>query len=355
MNIISPINQLGYGITGLNICKNLSSYTKVSLWVIGQPQVTNQDDANLISQLINNARLFDPKLPCVKIWHQHDMAQFAGKGLRIGFPIFELDEFSTIEKHQLSTLDKIFVCSSWAKEVILNNISVKSEDVCVIPLGVDSTIFKPFDNNNKTTVFFNCGKWEIRKGHDVIPELFSNAFDINDDVELWMMNSNPFLSQEDHQNWQNMYLNTKMGSKIKFIDRAFSQNEVYNIMKLTDCGLFPSRAEGWNLELLEMMSCGKSVITTNYAAHKEFCNGDNSYLVDINEKELAYDGQWFHGKIGKWAKINQDQKDQFIVHMRDIHAKKQNNELIPNYFGIQAAEKFNWQNSAKILLENSYV
>jgi glycosyltransferase involved in cell wall biosynthesis len=355
MNIVSPINQLGYGITGLNICKNLSEYSKICLWVIGQPQVTNQEDANIISQLVKNAQFFDNKAPCLKIWHQHDMAQFAGSGPRIGFPIFELDEFNPVEKHQLSTLDKIFVCSNWAKDVVLANININSENVYITPLGVDSSIFKPEENKNESTIFFNCGKWEIRKGHDIIPELFSDAFNVDDNVELWMMNSNPFLSKEDHENWQNLYKNTKMGYKIRFIDRAFSQNEVYNIMKLTDCGLFPSRAEGWNLELLEMMSCGKSVITTNYSAHKQFCNEENSYLVEIENKELAYDGQWFHGKIGSWAKIDQNQKDQFIQYMREVHNKKQKNELIPNYFGIQTAEKFSWRNSAKNILEKAYV
>ena len=41
LNIISPINQLGYGIAGLNICKELDNLVKVALFPIGQPQVTN--------------------------------------------------------------------------------------------------------------------------------------------------------------------------------------------------------------------------------------------------------------------------------------------------------------------------
>ena len=351
MNIIAPINQLGYGITGLNIAKELAKCGKVSLWVIGQPQVTNQDDANIITQLADNTKFFDINAPCIRIWHQHDLAQFVGKGLHIGFPIFELNEFNPIEKHHLNSLDKIFVCSKWAADVIKSNISIKEENIHVVPLGVDSSLFKPFDSDKKETIFFNCGKWEIRKGHDILSEIFNNAFNPDDNVELWMMNTNPFLSKEDNENWQKLYKNSKMGHKIRFIDRAFSQNEVYNIMKLTDCGIFPSRAEGWNLELLEMMACGKWVITNNYSAHTEFCNEENSYLVNIDDLEVAYDGQWFHGKYGKWAKICDNQKEQFVAHMRTVHTMKQNKDLISNYMGIQTAGKFSWQNSARTIME----
>ena len=54
-------------------------------------------------------------------------------------------------------------------------------------------------------------------------------------------------------------------------------------MSQVDCGVFPSRAEGRNLELLEMMSAGKHVITTDYSAHTEFCTKDNAGLVPITD------------------------------------------------------------------------
>ena len=94
-------------------------------------------------------------------------------------------------------------------------------------------------------------------------------------------------------------------------------------MKQTDCGVFPARAEGWNLELLEMMACGKHVITTNYSAHTEFCNKDNCFLVDINELETAHDGVFFSGEYGHWASFDNSAKDQLIEHMRMVHGIKE--------------------------------
>lgn len=352
INILSPINQLGYGITGLNIVKSLSSITDTALWCIGQPQVTSQEDADIISKCINNSKFFDINAPCLRIWHQHDMSQFIGKGLRIGFPIFELDTFNNLEKHHLSSLDKIFVCSNWAKQVILNNISIDPNNIAVIPLGVDSDIFQSSDMpQSKTTRFFNCGKWEVRKGHDVLVELFNNAFEQSDDVELFLMCDNPFCSEQEEKEWHNLYTKSKLGNKISIISRRQTQKEVYNIMSQTHCGIFPSRAEGWNLELLEMMACGKHVITTNYSAHTEFCNAENAHLINVTDTEVAYDGKWFHGQ-GNWAKLGDKEKDQFIDSIRKVHNLNKDNLLNVNTSGVKMANQLSWNNSAKEIVKN---
>ena len=354
INIIAPINPLGYGVAGWNITKELSKLTDISLWPIGNVNATCQEDADILQKAMSNALFFDCDAPCLKIWHQHDMAQFVGTGQKVGFPIFELDEFNEVEKHHLSKLDKIFVCSHWAKTVVLMNLYRPSSEVQVIPLGVDTNLFKPKANESEKTIFFNCGKWEIRKGHDVLVNIFNKAFEPEDDVELWMMTDNPFLSEAEGNTWKNLYLNSKLSDKIKFIDRVNTHEEVYNIMAQTDCGIFPSRAEGWNLELLEMLACGKEVVTTKYSAHTEFCDEQNAHLVDIDKTELAFDGKWFNGKCGKWATISDNQIDVFVEHLRKIHKDKKNGSLKINQAGVDTATKFSWQNSALKVKEALY-
>lgn len=349
INIIGPINQLGYGITVLNIVKSLSVNNRVSLFPIGQPQVTNQKDADIISNCIENSKFFDYEAPCIRIWHQHDMSQFVGRGTHIGLPIFELDTLNDLERHHLSYPKKIFVCSHWAKEVLINN-NIKQE-IQVVPLGVDKNIFQPCEITNRDkTIFFNCGKWEIRKGHDILPIIFNKAFDENDKVELWMMNSNPFLSDQETKEWQRKYTNTKLGNKIRFISKKNTQQELFDIMSQVDCGIFPSRGEGWNLELLELMACGKHVITTNYAAHTEFCNKNNSFLVNITSLEKAFDNKWFFNQ-GNWANIGEDQIEQFVYFMNHVHNQRQNSRLSVNINGIETSNEFTWANTSNKIQE----
>ena len=76
INISGPINQLGYGITCLNIIKSLSKLTNVCFFPIGNPQVTSQEDADIVRFCIDKAKMLDFNAPSIKIWHQHDMTQF---------------------------------------------------------------------------------------------------------------------------------------------------------------------------------------------------------------------------------------------------------------------------------------
>lgn len=350
MNIISPINQLGYGIAGFNISKHLAKQTNVALWPIGNPEVYTQADFDVVSNLMKSSTMPNFKDDCLRIWHQHDMSQFVGKGRRIGFPFFELNKFSKIEKHHLNNVDTLFVTCEWAKQVCLDNLEI--DDIKVVPLGVDCETFKPsIDSSGDTTIFFNCGKWEKRKGHDILPLVFNKAFDANDNFELWMMTSNPFLSQEEELAWQSLYKNTKIGHKIRFLPRVKTHEEVYTIMKKVDCGIFPSRAEGWNLELLEMLACGKQVITTNYSAHTAFCNNDNSLLLEITSYEMAQDNKWFDGKTGEWANISFSNINQLVDMVKYIHEQKQSGLLKTNDHGIKTAQKLTWDNTANEILQ----
>jgi len=347
INFVAPINNLSYGYTGINFVKELTARgNNVSLWPISPNiTVTNPADVDSIKSSLKNAEFFDTSAPCVRLWHQHDMAQFVGRGKHYGFPIFELDEFSPLEKHHLSSVDHLLVPSQWAKSVVeKNGITVPTS---VVPLGVDTSIFRPsspFEASGRPTIFFNGGKWEVRKGHDVLIRAFKEAFQKNERVELWLMTDNVFNNEQENERWKLLYSDPRM----RFIPRVPTQQDVYNIMSQTHCGVFPARAEGWNLEAIEMMACGKHVIITDYSAHTEYCDSENADLVRIDETERAFDQKWFFGQ-GSWAKLGQNQIDQLSNYMWGFHHKRLSNENITNYAGIKTANRFSWANAARTM------
>tara|TARA_R110000751_G_scaffold250938_1_gene350433 strand:+ start:128 stop:1192 length:1065 start_codon:yes stop_codon:yes gene_type:complete len=348
INYIAPINSLGYGVAGLNLLKALSKNNEVSYFPLGEPTLDSQADFEIVKHSIKLASMPNFKAPCVRVWHQHDMSKFVGGGIHAGFPIFELDTFTDLEKHHLGGLDSVLVCSEWAKDVVCGNI--KNSNTNVVPLGVDRATFKETPLSKGSTKFFNCGKWEVRKGHDVLVEAFNKAFTEEDDVELWMMCHNPFYTDAENKEWESLYTSSKLGSKVKIIPRQKTHRDVYNIMSKVDCGVFPSRAEGWNLELLEMMSCGRHVIATDYSAHTEFCNAENSRLIKVSEKEKAFDGKWFKGQ-GMWAKLDNNSEEDLINSMKTIHNLKSSSMLNINKEGVKTAIDFSWDNCAEKCVE----
>lgn len=346
INLSCPINSTGYGIASTHILKELYNLKNdLSYFPIGSVSVDNKADYELLTNLLSQSHNFDVHSPYIKIWHQFDLATRIGRGKYYAMPFFELDTFNDIESKHLCVPDTIFATSNWAKNVILNN---NPKINCnVVPLGVDANIFNPIKipkpEYNKY-VFLNIGKWEKRKGHDILLELFNLAFPNNEDVELWILaseNTNNYSSKDELLQWKNMYNDPR----VKLFNGVESHIEIAYLIASCDCGIYPSRAEGWNLELLETMAMNRPVITTNYSAHTEYCTKDNSYLVDIEKTEPAYDGKAFRGQ-GNWAKIEQKQKDQFIDYMRYVY----NNKIWSNPSGVETAKKLSWKNSAEKIM-----
>lgn len=350
INYMAPINPLGYGVLGFNLLKALEEIdVEVTLFPIGQVGVDIPSDTNMnmLQKCVDRQKFYDVDAVSLRVYHQFSMAECVGKNLRTGFPIFELDDFNEIEQHHLKSLDHVFVSSKWAKNIVQE--VVKHQSVSVAPLGVDTSIFRPNKNLSdcRFTSFVNMGKWEIRKGHDILVDVFNAAFEPEDKVRLMLLTENPFLNETQRNEWINMYKNSKLGDKIDILPRAKNQYFVSDIMNAADCGIFPSRAEGWNLEALEMMACDRPIIITNCTAHTEFCTSENSYLVDVPYKEPAFDGIWFDGEQGSWHNIDEAAFDQMVEYMRQVHKDKQENCELSNPSGLATAKKFSWIETAK--------
>lgn len=365
LNLIAPINNLSYGIVSVNILHELTKLGyKIALFPINPQNIeAHPKYHDSIRKGLENAKMPNFEAPNIRIWHQHDMSMWVGYGQTIGFPIFELDKFTEQEKHHLIHCDELFVCSEWAKSICIKELQPeedKKKEGCrdlwdfihVIPLGVDTTVFHPgksSKNCGPNTIFFTAGKFEIRKGHDILVECFNRAFELSDNVELWMLCDNVFFTPQETAEWKNLYLKSKLGSKVKFLPRVETQEEVAQIMRNTDFGVFLSRAEGWNLELLEMMATGKWCIATDCTAHKEFCNQDNSNLISCPDTEVAFDGKWFTKDIGSWHSLGDDQIEQVVQAMRNYHQMKQTGHIF-NKAGVQTAKKFSWSNCANSII-----
>jgi glycosyltransferase involved in cell wall biosynthesis len=244
----------------------------------------------------------------------------------------------------------IITPSEWAKQILLqNNIQTPIE---VVPQGVDTLIFDavvPEDKQKDQYIFINIGKWEKRKGHDVLVEIFNKAFEENDNVELWMVNHNPFLSKDQLSKWYQLYADSKLKNKIRIFPRIPTQKHLSKIMAHSDCGIFPSRGEGWNNEAIEMMAMNKPIIITDYSAHTQYCNRDNSLLIDIKNTEPAKDDIWFNGS-GNWASIEDNQIDQAVEHMRNVYS----NRITTNENGLKTAQNLSWNKTTESIRELLY-
>lgn len=352
INLSAPINSLGYGRASLEILNSLyKAGHSVSLFPINE-----RIEPNLITEAVkkslDNAELFDYIAPSVRIWHQNSLAPSIGSGPRIGFPIFELDRFTDVELHHLKSCDYLFVCSKWAREICIGQ-GFEADRVFVVPLGVDTNLFSYVEPTHKDCRFFNIGKWEIRKGHDILLEAFKEEFKNDDNVTLFMCCSNPFLTDSERSIWESKAKHPK----IRLVQRLPEHSDVAKLIKSCDCGVFPARAEGWNLEALETLACGRALITTNYSAHTEFCKCKlresfstiNSFLIPVSGTEPAMDNKWFHGQ-GNWAKFDSQSYDRLKSYMRLVYTRKMSGVSVSEVAISNSVSHFTWDNTVQTMI-----
>lgn len=345
-----PICETGYGIVATNQLYELDKQGKdIILLPKGRQVSATQKYHEVIKRTANRINEIKFESPFLKIWHQFELLERIGRGKYIGYPIFEMDRMTQFEQLNLRACDQVLVCSGWAQKVLEQHNILSN----VVPLGVDLDVFKPpaFKSERKNFVFGNFGKWEVRKGHDLLIEAFNRAFEPADNVELWLITQNFLLTEQENKEWNDLALLSKMGlaGKIKLFPRQESQDQVANIMGKVDCGVFPARAEGWNLEVLELMACGVPSIVTNYAGHTEFCSIDNSFLLNVDYMEEAYDGKWFkpgqNANQGEWAVPSMEQ----LVELLRIYPKNQNIVKSRVNSALKTAERYTWSECAKRL------
>lgn len=365
INLTAPINQLGFGVVGLNALLAMQQLGyEVALWPIG-PIDSPQEHQSEIEAALLASGAYDPQAPSLRISVPSDFAHQVGRGLRVAITYFERDQLTAAEIHHLQNQDVVIASSVWMQELLKRQIC--GPRIAVASPGVERSIFsahiplaKVADSTDRgwetmsamptwstssstqpPTTFLVVGKWEVRKGHDVLPAIFQSAFTPQDNFKLVLMTVNPFLSQQQHTAWCRSF--AKLGDKVEIHHRRLpDQRAVALAMAQADCGVFLSRAEGWNLDAAEMLAMGKHIVITNFAAHTEFVNRDNAWLVDIHELEPAYDGCWFDG-FGRWAKLGDSQLRQAVSHVRAVHQLKQAGRLAVNLAGQHSMRPFTWQ------------
>jgi glycosyltransferase involved in cell wall biosynthesis len=347
LSLNCSINSLGYGTIGRNLIPELKKLNiKVNLFPIGDISVENAEEKDVINWALSNTQFSNLSCPLVKVWHQNEMLSEFGSGEKYGFAIFELDRFNKIELESLSKV-KVINCSKWAEEVCKAN-GIKSHGV--VPLGYNPKTFysKPIPSLD-TFKILTMGKWEIRKGHYELPDLLIRAIEqqrIDNPhhpnlFELSICCYNPFYTTAENKSWEDYYkYKLSPYCKLNFIERLKTQEDVRDLILANHISFLPSHSEGWGLEALETLACGRHLVTTKYAGATEYFG---KYNFDI-ELELAIDGKWFFGQ-GNWLKftdkVKDDLVDQLLFSFENCYEE--------NKDGLKIAEKFTWKESARKL------
>lgn len=212
--------------------------------------------------------------------------------------------------------------SSWAKNEMLRAVqSVGASDTRVTQAiqGVDADVFRPSQEIAPDPDWFTIysgGKWELRKGQDVVIRAAAVMMERHKNVRLVAAWSNAWAQSAETMRasrlirvaqsglgtmadiQQSAILNGIPNDRVEFIGPKGHGLSAPD-MNRCDVALFPNRCEaGTNLVLMEAMSCGLPVIATTEHGHadvtghlpKPFAIGGKRFTVEEGGMAVA---EWY--------------------------------------------------------------
>jgi len=304
----------GWGVCGKYIVKELSKITEVRL--ITQDfdfnDIGDEFDYRLLKSklifaneynLIQSGGLVNvnfPVLQCITgVTMEPTFPNLKGS-VNIGYTFFEDNLLiqAYIENGK-RYFDTVVAGSTWCEEVLRG---YGLENVKTIIQGIDPTIFNPVYSEKEyfqdKFVIFSGGKFEFRKGQDIVIAAYKILQDKYKDVMLinswcnhWEFSFNTMMAShyikfEPVSGDYITMMNSLLHDNGIDLDRVITLPPYPNIMmtriyRNSDIGLFPNRCEGGtNLVLMEYMACGKPVIASYNSGHKDILTDKNSIKLE---------------------------------------------------------------------------
>lgn len=366
IQIVGPASGTGYGVVASHLCWAMSALPdlRVRFMPIGQLDLSwfEEKVQKAVRDAIDRQLLSSSKPDyTLCIWHEWDHPPTERLRLNalehlseryIAMPTFELDRIRPSAVQSLSNCWRVLVSSKHCLDVLLKagltNARMK------LFHGVDTDVFKPQPIGKGPRMrMLNIGKMEKRKGHDICIKVLAWCLSEGMDIELWCMWDNPFIhgTQEAMMDgWAKEAAEIyglsrdELGNSIKRIGPRECPKQVARVINACDIGLYPFRAEGWNLPLLETMACGLPVVSTHYSGPEEYLTPGNARLV-TGPLVVAEDGLWFGpGKLeGKWMEPSLNEVCRQVNKFYELwQAGRSGNEL-----GTSMAQEFTWFKAAK--------
>ena len=165
---------------------------------------------------------------------------------------------------------------------------VDPERIRVVPHGIDRQVFTPdgprYDlPTKKRQAFLFVGGMSFRKGTDILLRAWRKAFTASDDVVLVLKDhSNDLFYRDDTVRRALADLTADPGAAdVIHIDGFLPETELASLYRACDVAVFPYRAEGFCIPILECMACGTPAIVPRFGACLDFCNADTSSFTDV--------------------------------------------------------------------------
>jgi len=365
-------SNFGWGVCGKYIAREMARRAEVKL-------ITSQLDVQVVGDEFEYARLrqllpvtpeltdlaTSPLLQCIGGSNMAPMRADLRSQHTVGYTFFE---DSRLRPEAIETArreyQRVATGSSWCTKVLKEH---GLENVSTVIQGVDRAIFFPHELESRLFgdqfLIFSGGKFEFRKGQDLVIRAFKVMADRHPDVTLVTAWYNQWgFSWETMKVSRHIRFAPQSNNYFQAINQILHDNGVEpvrcihvgphanltfaNIYRNTDVGVFPNRCEGGtNLVLMEYMACGKPVVASDNTGHADVVTRENALMVESPKttEVRAPDGH----VVADWPEPDLEQViEQLETAYRERDRVKQLGER-----GAQDMKGFTWGKTAEGFLK----
>lgn len=200
--------------------------------------------------------------------------------------------------------DQLWVPSRWVRQQAIAG-GVDPKRVRVVPNGFDPSVFTPDGpryplRTNKRFKFIFVGAAVFRKGIDILLSAYREAFTPADDVCL-VIKTHPrdvFYKGISYEDEIAALQRDLQAASIISIHRYLAPHELASLYRACDVAVFPYRAEGFGMPILEAMACGIPPIVPRFGACLDFCNDRNAFLMPARRISLPVHAKFAINTLG---------------------------------------------------------
>lgn len=245
-------------------------------------------------------------------------------GRNIHWAIFESTKLAPATVEWLASADLVFVPSAWGRNVLVAN-GIAEGCIEVVPEGVDPAKFHPLLRGSYATGqddiyrVLVVSKYEERKGFPELLDGYARAFGNDGSAKLILKSDSLYMMPLPGNAYENNLAELRAQveqagiGNATYLNGELSDDDLAHLYNACDVLLFPSRAEGWGLPLIEAIATGMPVATTCCSGHSEFLAPVRDKVGSIAHRMIPMGAD---GKQGEWAYADPDDIASTLVEMR---------------------------------------
>ncbi|MEM8962530.1 MAG: glycosyltransferase [Acidobacteriota bacterium] len=267
---------------------------------------------------------------------------------RIGWVVWETSRMPESRLRHLRDLDEIWTPTAWGRQILIDS-GLRTIPIRVVPEGVDSDLFRPIpqDGTGDRPFRFLCvGKWERRKGFDLLLRAWARAFTPDDPVELIL-----HTYDERNSGWSLDAALDELGLGAHAPVHWSRPTRLLSLVLLynrSDVFVSATRGEGWGLPIFEALACAKPVIAPAFGALDELLDDQVADRIETDSRPAAYGWDTSDDEdVGFWGEPS---VDHLVELLRRAFEHPERGTALGQRGRAAVLERWTWDRAAEIAL-----